>query len=123
VTVKPVVPRQQANRDVDDAIAYYVAEASERVALAFIDALEQAYRHIGRQPATGSPRYAVELNLPDLRAWPLRRFPHVVFYVDTLDHIDVWRVLNGARDIPTRMREAESGWQPPGTVAPNCTES
>ncbi len=108
MTVKPVVPRQQANRDVDEAIAYYVEEASERVALAFIDALEQAYRHIGRHPAGGSSRYAVELNLPGLRAWPLRRFPHVVFYVDTPDHIDIWRVLHGARDIPAWMREAES---------------
>ena len=108
MTVKPVVPRQQANRDVDEAIAYYVEEASERVALAFIDALEQACRHIGRHPASGSPRYAVELNLPGLRAWPLRRFPHVVFYVDTPHHIDVWRVLHGARDIPAWMREAES---------------
>ena len=108
MTVKSVVPRQQANRDVDEAIAYYVAEASERGALAFIDALEQAYRHIGRHPASGSSRYAVELNVPDLRAWPLRRLPHIVFYVDTPDHIDVWRVLHGARDIPTWMREAES---------------
>jgi toxin ParE1/3/4 len=104
VTVKPVVPRQQANRDVDEAIAYYVAEASERVALAFIDALERAYR----RQASGSSRYAVELNLPGLRAWPLRRFPHVVFYVDTPDHIDVWRVPHGASDIATWMRDAES---------------
>jgi toxin ParE1/3/4 len=52
------------------------------VALGFIDALEQAYTHIGRHPATGSPRYAHELNLPGLRAWPLTRYPHIVFYVE-----------------------------------------
>lgn len=103
MTVKPVVPRQQANRDVDEAIAYYFAEAR-----APLSPLEQAYRHVGRHRASDSSRYAVELNLPGLRAWPLRRFPHVVFYVDTPDHIDVWRVLHGARDIPTWMREAES---------------
>ena len=106
--VKPVVPREQANRDVDEAIAYYLGEASDRVALGFIDALEQAYRHIGRHPASGSSRYAVELNLPGLRAWPLRRFPHLVFYVETTDHIDVWRVLHGARDVPAWMLQTES---------------
>lgn len=80
--VKPAIPREQANGDVDEAVAYYLNEASEAVALGFIDALEKAYRHLGRQPATGSPRYAHELNLPGLRAWSLTRYPYLVFYVE-----------------------------------------
>lgn len=104
---KPVIPREQANRDVDDALAYYLTEAGDAVALGFIDALEKAYSHIGRQPATGSPRHAHELNLPGLRAWPLTRYPYLVFYVEHLDHIDVWRVLNGQRDIPAWMQEPD----------------
>ena len=51
---KPVVPREQANRDIDDAITYYLSEGAEQAALGFIDALEQAYAHIVRHPATGS---------------------------------------------------------------------
>jgi len=105
--VKPAIPRVQANRDVDEAIAYYLSEASEAVALGFIDALEEAYRHVGRQPATGSPRYAHELNLPGLRAWSLTRYPYLVFYVERPDHIDVWRVLHGQRDIPAWMQEPD----------------
>ena len=104
---KPVVPRELANRDVDEAIAYHLSEAGDRAALGFIDALERAYRHIGRHPGSGSSRYAIELNLPGLRAWPLKRFPHIVFYVETKDHIDVWRVLHGARDIPAWMLETD----------------
>lgn len=104
---KPVVPREQANRDVDEAVAYYLNEASEAVALGFIDALEKAFGHIGRQPATGSPRYAHELNLPGLRSWPLTRYPHLVFYVERPDRIDVWRVLHGHRDIPAWMQEPD----------------
>lgn len=104
---KPVVPREQANRDVDEAVAYYLAEAHEAVALGFIDALEKAYGHIARHPATGSPRYAHELNLPGLRAWPLTRHPYLVFYVERPDHIDVWRVLHGLRDIPAWMQEPD----------------
>lgn len=103
---KPVVPRKQAERDVDEALAYYLSEGAEAAALGFIDALEQAWAHISRHPATGSPHYAHELNLPGLRSWPLTRYPYLVFYVERPDHIDVWRVLHGQRDIPAWMRAA-----------------
>lgn len=104
---KPVIPREQANRDVDEAVAYYLGEASEAVALGFIDALEQAYTHMARHPATGSPRYAHELNLPGLRTWSLAHYPYLVFYIERPDHIDVWRVLHGQRDIPAWMQESD----------------
>jgi toxin ParE1/3/4 len=104
---KPVVPRVQARRDVEEAIAHYLEEADEAVALGFVDALEQAYEHLARQPATGSPRYAHELNLPGLRAWPLSRYPYLVFYAEREDHVDVWRVLHGQRDIPAWMQESD----------------
>ena len=105
---KPVVARELANRDIDDAIAYYLSEDVEQAALGFIDALEQAYAHISRHPATGSPRYAHELNLPGLRFWPLANYPHLVFYVERPEHIDVWRVLHGQRYIQTWMQEPEN---------------
>ncbi|WP_296810335.1 type II toxin-antitoxin system RelE/ParE family toxin [Thiocapsa sp.] len=104
---KPVVPRQQAHQDVEDVVAHYLAEDAEAAALGFINALEKAYGHIGRHPATGSPRYAHELNLPGLRFWPLTRYPYLVFYVERPDHIDVWRVLHGQLDIPAWMQEPE----------------
>ena len=104
----PVVPRELANRDIDNAIAYYLSEGASPAALGFIDALEQAYAHIARHPATGSPRYAHELNLPGLRFWPLAHYSHLVFYVERPEHIDVWRVLHGQRDIPAWMQEPET---------------
>jgi toxin ParE1/3/4 len=107
VKPKPVIPRDLACRDVDKAIDYYVSENAIEAALGFIDALEQAYDHISRHPATGSSRYASELNLPGLRFWPLKRYPHLVFYLERSDHIDVWRVLHGKRDIPAWMQESD----------------
>lgn len=104
---KPVVPRELASRDIDEALAYYIDEGAEQAALGFVDALEDAFAHIARHPATGSPRYAHELNLPGLRAWPLTRFPYLVFYVEHADHVDVWRVLHQRRDIPAWMQEPE----------------
>jgi toxin ParE1/3/4 len=100
VKSKPVIPRERANRDVDEAIGHYLSEGATQAALGFIAALEQAYGHIGRHPAAGSPRYAHELDLPGLCSWPLKRYPHIVFYIERSDHIDVWRVLHGQRDIP-----------------------
>jgi toxin ParE1/3/4 len=108
VTAKPVIPRERAAQDVDEILEYYLAEGSEHAATGFIDALEQAYAHIGENPATGSSRYAFELDLPDLHSWPLARYPYLVFYVAREEYIDVWRVLHGKRDIPRWMREPKN---------------
>lgn len=104
--VKSVIPRELANLDVNEVIEHYLGEGATEAAAGFIDELERAYVHIGRHPATGSSRYAHELNLPGLRSWPLRRYPYWVFYVERSDYIDVWRVLHGHRDIPAWMLDA-----------------
>ncbi len=103
--VKPIIPRELARRDLEQAVDYYASEAGERVALGLIDALESAYRAIAAHPAAGSPRYGHELNLPGLRSWMLKRYPYAVFYIECEDHIDVWRVLHAHRDIPDLMRD------------------
>ncbi|KQP12676.1 type II toxin-antitoxin system RelE/ParE family toxin [Pseudorhodoferax sp. Leaf267] len=105
MTQKPVILRAQARQDVYDAIDWYLEQQANTAASGFVDALERAYRHIARQPTTGSPRYAHELGLPGVRFWPLTRYPHLVFYIERDDHIDVWRVLHGQRDIPVWMLE------------------
>ena len=105
--VKPVVPRALANDDVDEALAFYLVEAGEVVALRFVDAVQRGYSHISRRPKSGSPRFAHELDLPGLRTWPVRGFPYLIFFVERPDHIDVWRVLHGQRDIPAWMQDPE----------------
>jgi len=54
---------------------------------------------------SGAPRYAHELNMPDLRFWLVLGYPYVVFYVERDDHVDVWRVLHAKRDIPAWMAD------------------
>lgn len=97
---KPVIPRVQAVQDIQDAVDFYFGESPDEAALGFVDALERAFRHISRYPGTGSQRYAHELDLPNLRSWPLARYPHVVFYMERADRVDVWRILHGQKDIP-----------------------
>ena len=102
---KPVVLRERARCDIDEAVGHYLIEAGETVALDFIDSVEDACRRIGDHPMGGSPRYARELGISGLRIRPVGKFPYLVFYVEREADIDVWRVLHGTRDIPTRMRE------------------
>jgi len=104
--VTGIVPRELANRDVEEAIDHYLVEATAKVALGFVDELEKAYAHIARHRTSGSPRYAHQLGLADLRFWPIGRYPYLVFYVECDEHIDVWRVLHEQRDIPAWMNEA-----------------
>jgi toxin ParE1/3/4 len=104
--LKGIVPRELANRDVEEAIDHYLVEATAKVALGFVDELEKAYAQIARHPASGSPRYAYQLGLAELRFCPLGRYPYLIFYVECDEHIDVWRVLHEQRDIPAWMNEA-----------------
>lgn len=105
MTDKPVIPRQLAHDDILNAVDHYRTQADPRVVQAFIDALQQAFRHIARHPAAGTARLAHELDLPGLRAWPIRRHPYWIFYHEAADHIDIWRILHGSRDIPSSLQE------------------
>jgi len=113
VSTKPIIPRERARQDVQDIIDHYLREAGPGVALGLIDELEQAYRLMAQHPGAGSPRYAFELQIADLRHLPLRRYPYLIFYVERPDHIDVWRLLHGTRDIPAWL--AGMGPEEPAT--------
>lgn len=100
-----------ADRDVEEALDHCLAE-SARAAEGFVKALEQAYGHVRRAPDSGSPRWAHALDLPGLRAWPLKRYPYLVFYVVLPARIEVWRVLHTRRDIPVWLAEDEPAGPP-----------
>jgi len=102
---KRVAVRQAAARDIDAAVSHYLQEGGPALATRFVAALEEAYRHIRRFPATGALRYAAELGITGLRFWPLNMFPYLVFYVEREDQVDVLKVLHAQRDIPTWLRD------------------
>ena len=102
---RPVIPRRRAGADLVEAVEYLQGEGAESAALGLVDAVEQAFEQIGRHPELGSPRYAHELDLPGLRCWQVRRYRYLVFYVVREDHIDVWRVLHGERDLPAWLQD------------------
>lgn len=106
--MKPLVRHKRADKDVEAAIKYYLKE-SPAIALRFVDVLEQTYHQIQQRPAIGFACYAYELNLPGLRFRQCKRFPYLVFYVESAHQIDIWRVLHGSRDIPAWLQNEVSG--------------
>lgn len=102
---KPIIRRQQARRDVVEAIDYYKTAASEAVALRFVDALEAAVDQVSELPAAGAPRFWDLQGLSGLRSSRLPGFPHLLFYVEEPDRIVVWRVLHPARDLSAQLSE------------------
>ncbi|WP_092785265.1 type II toxin-antitoxin system RelE/ParE family toxin [Rhodospira trueperi] len=107
MTRKAVVPRALARADIEAAAEFYREDSGAALALAFVDAVEPALNHVGQFPASGSPRIGVDLDLPDLRCWPVKRFPYLVFYIEHPDHVDVWRGLHERSDVPAWLRPSE----------------
>jgi toxin ParE1/3/4 len=105
MTSKPVVVSPQAQREIRQAAAYYRSEGGDVLALKWTAGIEHALKHVSRHAMSGSTRYAMLLKLAGLRFWPVRGFPHLIFYVERESQIDVWRVLYASRDIPIWMSE------------------
>jgi toxin ParE1/3/4 len=103
---KPVQLRRRAADDIDAALDHHRSEAGRAVAVRFVDAVERALIHVARHPRNGSLRFAYELGIPELRCWPIPRFPYLIFYVDHDNQIDVWRVLHTRRDVPAALADA-----------------
>ena len=104
---KPVIPRLVAEHDLDQVCDYYFTNGGPDVADAFLHAFEEITKFISQFPAGGSPRYGIESNLADVRFWPMKKFPYLIFYTETERYIDVWRVLHESRNIPSLMLDDE----------------
>jgi len=104
--VKPVRVRPLADADIDTASGYLRRNGPE-AASRLLAALERAFRELARHPGAGSPRYAHVLPAEGLRMWPVAGSAYLIFYLERADHIDIVRVLHGARDIPVLLRDVK----------------
>jgi toxin ParE1/3/4 len=107
VADKAIRLRALAAADLEDAASYYRDHGGEEAALGFIDEVQDAFGSISSGPGIGSLRYSYDLDIPGLRAFPIKRFEHAVFYVETDDVVDVWRILHTRRDIPETVEPPE----------------
>jgi plasmid stabilization system protein ParE len=64
-----------------------------------LDEAEQAFARLAEFPEIGTPRTAFDPALAGLGLWPVPGFEKFrICYIPRADHIDVLRVLHGARD-------------------------
>ncbi|GMA91506.1 type II toxin-antitoxin system RelE/ParE family toxin [Homoserinibacter gongjuensis] len=95
-----VVTTGRADEDIERAVAYYLHAGSPRRADDFVDALEACVHRIAAHPSIGSPRFAIETGISEIRTIALQRFPYLVFYSEDADAVRVHRVLHTSRDLP-----------------------
>jgi toxin ParE1/3/4 len=86
-----------ANVDIEE-IAFYLFDLDPIVASHFLDALEQACELLVRHPLIGRPRSELA---EDLRSFPVGNY--LVFYIPTIQGIDIVRVIYGGRDLPKQF--------------------
>jgi toxin ParE1/3/4 len=103
VTAAEVILRRRAREDIDAAVSFYLAEGAPAAAHGLLDELAAALATIARHPDSGSPRYAEQLSIPELRTWVLREHPYLLFYHVAGGRVHVWRMLHSARDIPESL--------------------
>lgn len=108
MTICRVIRRKRARSDIEDAARHDAGEAGIDLAVRFTEAVEHSIRHIAAYPRSGSPRFAHLLRADDLRFWPVKGFPYLIFYAAAGVKVDIWRVLHAERDIPAWLREEKS---------------
>ena len=95
---KGVIPRPQADSEIDEVISYYSRE-NAKLADDFLSEIQRAFRQVANMPGLGSLRFAHELGMDGLRAYSLEDFPYLLFYFEREDHLDLVRMLHTHRDI------------------------
>lgn len=64
----------------------------------FVEAAYETFEFLSRHPGVGRTR--ADLGYPEVRSWRINGFRrYLIFYREVPDHIQIWRVLHGARDL------------------------
>ena len=92
-----VTQRPEAEADLLE-IALYIARDDIRASDRFINAVAEKLKLLARYPEMGRVRPELA---PNLRSFPVGRY--VVFYQTIRNGIEVVRVLNAARDVPSLL--------------------
>lgn len=100
MTGKPVIPTRLAKQNVEDEVTHcLVDEGSDQAALGFIAEIEQAYERLAKHLNIGSA-LCLRVGHTGPAVVAAGSLPTPDFYIERETHVEVWRVLNGKRDIP-----------------------
>jgi toxin ParE1/3/4 len=102
---RTVVFLKKAEEDLD-SITDYIASDNLRVARAFRDSIRETCALLLGMPGLGIFRSFGNPKFSDMRFWPLKGFEkYLIFYRITEQHLEVIRVLHGARDLSALFSE------------------
>ncbi|MBI5094031.1 MAG: type II toxin-antitoxin system RelE/ParE family toxin [Candidatus Hydrogenedentes bacterium] len=102
-----LIKREIAKRDIIE-LADYIARDSLEAAEQFIVAVVAAFRFLTQTPGAGARRDYLDPSLTGLRIWPVRGFEkHLVFYRETVEGLEIVRVLHATRDIEALFRSED----------------
>lgn len=101
-----VVISPAAEADLNLITDFYLTEAGIEIAAAFLTAWDRCVDHLSAFPASGSPRLADKLEIAGLRVWPVKGFPQLALYHQTVEGLAIQRVLHSARDLPFALRDS-----------------
>jgi plasmid stabilization system protein ParE len=91
--------RPGVDDDIYDLAAYLITQ-SEDAARRFVDAVQKTLKDLATMPGMGSLKAFRDPALSNVRSWPVEGFPnHLIFYLMTVDGIDVLAVMHGARQL------------------------
>ncbi len=89
---------EEADREIDEQVAYYAEKAGAALAERFYSSLKSTFASLAESPARGRFVGSKHSALAGIRVWLVHGFSVLVYYREVEDGIEVVHVLHGARD-------------------------
>lgn len=84
------------------AVARFLRRHNPTAARASLLAAYDTFEFLAQHPGAG--RCRADLGFPEVRSWRVEGYRnYLVFCREVADGIQIWRVLHGALDLPTRL--------------------
>ncbi len=85
------------------AIARFLKKTNSRAAMDFLNAAYDTFEFLAKNPGVGRRR--TDLDRSEIRSWRVSGFrSYLIFYRELPDRIQIWRIVHGARDLPSSLK-------------------
>ena len=87
---------------------WYFKEAGQDLARRYLLAVDDTLERLSKFPEVGTVRRFPQPELRGMRSFSVQRpfDRHLIFYRFDEQHVDAWRIMHGARDLPNRLIES-----------------
>jgi toxin ParE1/3/4 len=84
------------------AAARYLRRRNPTVARSFLVAAYDTFEFLAQNPGAG--RCRADLGYPEVRSWRVESYRnYLIFYREIPNGVQIWRVLHGTQDLPTKL--------------------